>query len=266
MRSLILFLKDIFRQRKMLKSLAKNDFKQQYLGSALGILWAFIQPTIMICLYWFVFSVGFKSQPVENVPFICWLVAGLIPYFFFADAWGKCTNVVIEYSYLVKKIVFSVRLLPIIKIISSCYIHLFFIVFTIALFAVYGFYPDLYYLQLIYYVFALWILLLGLGWLTAAMQVFLKDVTQIVSVICQILFWGTPILYATNIVPEKVLFILKTNPLYYIVQGYRDIFISKQWFWQHPVLTVYFWVVTLCIFILGAFVFRQLRPHFADVL
>jgi len=260
------FIKDIFTQRKMLWTLAKNDFKQQFLGSALGIAWAFIQPTVMIVLYWFVFTFGFRTQAVENVPYICWLIAGLVPYFFFTDAWGKASNVIIEYSYLVKKIVFPVRMLPIIKIISSFYIHLFFIAFVIIMFWIYGYTPDWYYLQLFYYVFALWVLLLGLSWLASAIQVFLKDMSQMISVISQILFWGTPILYNQSILPHKILMVLKLNPLFYIVEGYRDIFIYKVWFWQHLYLTIYFWVITLFIFVIGALIFRQLRPHFADIL
>ncbi|MDA7742254.1 ABC transporter permease [Francisellaceae bacterium] len=268
LKSFYLFFKEIFEQRKTVWALAKNDFKQQYLGSALGMSWAFIQPTIMIALYWFVFTFGFKSPPLEKVPFICWLVAGLIPYFFFSDAWSKATNVVTEYDYLVKKIVFPVRVLPLLKLISASYIHLFFIAFVIVLFAAYGFYPNLYYLQIFYYLFALWVLLLGLSWFTCAVQVFLKDMSQLVVVSVQILFWGTPILYPVTLLKAHpaILTLLKLNPLFYIVEGYRDIFVNHVWFWEHPGLTLYFWVFSFCMLLFGMLVFQRLRPHFADVL
>jgi len=68
------------------------------------------------------------------------------------------------------------------------------------------------------------------------------------------------------VVPEKYHILIKMNPIYYVIQGYRDCFIYKVWFWQHPVYTLYFWGVTGGIFILGAVVFSRLRPHFADVL
>lgn len=263
---LLMFLIDIFRQRRMLIELSKNDFKQQYLGSAIGIIWAFVQPLVMILIYLFAFTFGFRVGTVDNVPFVCWLVAGIIPYFFFLDAWNKGTNCILEYSYLVKKIVFPVRLIVIIKLLSSCYIHLAFLIFVIVLLAIYGYYPDLYYLQLIYYLFALCILLLGLGWLCSSMQVFFRDVSQVIGVISQVLLWCTPIMYSSSIISKEVLNFLKLNPFYYIVQGYRDAFISKQWPWQHPIQTLYFWIITLFIFALGILVFRQLRPHFANIL
>ena len=80
------FLKDIFKSKRLLIDLAKNDFKSRYMGNYLGILWAFVQPTAMIIIFWFVFQVGFKSMPVDNFPFILWLMAGMIPWFFFAES------------------------------------------------------------------------------------------------------------------------------------------------------------------------------------
>ena len=96
------FLKAIFQNRRLLVELTKNDFKQKYVGNILGIFWAFIQPTAMIAIFWFVFQVGFKSQPVDDFPFILWLVAGMFPWFYFAEGLSTGTN-----SFLVKKVVFS---------------------------------------------------------------------------------------------------------------------------------------------------------------
>ena len=76
-------IRECFESRKMLYNLAKNDFKTKYAGSYLGIIWAFIQPVITILLYWFVFQVGFRSRPLDDYPFVLWLTAGLVPWFFF---------------------------------------------------------------------------------------------------------------------------------------------------------------------------------------
>jgi ABC-type polysaccharide/polyol phosphate export permease len=265
-RNLLFFIKDILASRVMLWSMMKNDFKQQYLGSHFGALWAFMQPTVSILVFWFIFQVGFKSKPVDNYPFILWLISGIIPWFFFSDAWTKTTNSVIEYSFLVKKIVFNIKLLPIIKIGSSTYIHLFFIVFAVGIFSIYGYYPDIYVLQVFYYFIALLFLLLGLSWLSSAVQVFFKDFSQFIGIILQLGFWGTPIFWSEGMMPEKIRWLLKLNPLYYIIEGYRDSLINKVWFWEHPSLTLYFWSVSLLIFVIGALTFKQLKPHFSDVL
>jgi ABC-type polysaccharide/polyol phosphate export permease len=96
--------------------------------------------------------------------------------------------------------------------------------------------------------------------------VFLKDLGQIVGIILQFLFWLTPIFWSFNILPARFQFIFKLNPVYYLVEGYRDAFIYHVGFWQYPNLALYFWSETIIIFIVGAVIFKKLRPHFADVL
>ena len=126
-------IKEFISSRKMLWKLSKNDFKTKYAGSYLGIFWAFVQPIITIAIYVFVFQVGFKAAPTDDgYPFVLYLIAGIIPWFFFAEALMNATNCLIEYSYLVKKVVFNISILPIIKIISSLFVHLFFIVIAFA--------------------------------------------------------------------------------------------------------------------------------------
>ncbi len=260
------FLKDIFHNRVLLWSLTKHDFKQRYLGSFLGVLWAFIQPTATILVFWFVFQVGFKSQPVDNFPFILWLVVGMFPWFYFSEGLSTGTNSIMENSFLVKKVVFRVSLLPIIKLISALVIHLFFIFFMFAMFIYYGYSPDIYWIQIIYYLFAVSVLLLGLSWITSSIVVFFKDMGQLVAVIIQFGFWQTPIFWSMKMVPEKYYWIIELNPLVYIIEGYRNSMIYHKWFWEDMTRTIYFWSITLIIFILGGMTFKKLRPHFADVL
>ena len=77
--------------RSMIWNLAKNDLRKKFAGSAFGIFWAFVQPVITVLVYWFVFEKGFKPPTVNNaagvaVPFVLWLIAGMVPWFFFSDA------------------------------------------------------------------------------------------------------------------------------------------------------------------------------------
>ena len=99
-------------------SLAASDFKSRFSGSYLGIFWGVIQPLSTIILFWFVFQVGFRSNPVDDVPFILWLSAGMIPWNFFYDAWYGGTSAFTSYSYIVKKVVFRIEVLPLVKILS----------------------------------------------------------------------------------------------------------------------------------------------------
>lgn len=259
-------IKELYQNRNLIINLSKNDFKTKYAGSYLGITWAFVQPVVTILVYWFVFQVGFRSAPMEDFPFVLWLIAGMIPWFFFNDAIINATNSLIEYSYLVKKVVFKVSVLPIVKIISAFYVHVFFIIIMNIIFWLYGYPPTLYSIQMLYYLLCTCCLVLGMTYATSAIVIFFKDLSQIINIFLQVGMWMTPILWQYDMVPAKYQWILKLNPMYYIVEGYRDTFINHVWFWERYNQTIYFWIVTTGVFLLGTIVFKRLKPHFADVL
>lgn len=260
------FLKELFHNRRLIINLSKNDFKTKYAGSFFGVFWAFVQPVITILIYWFVFEVGFRSPGVLECPFVLWLTAGLVPWFFFSDAWNGATSSLIEYSYLVKKVVFKISVLPVVKVASAIYVSLFFNIFMCILFMLYGYMPDGYVLQLIYYLGCTAALALALSYITCSIMPFFRDLGQIMNILLQIGMWATPIMWNKLMLPQEFHFILKFNPMFYIVQGYRNALIEKRWFWQDIRWTVYFWVLVGVLFLLGNGLFRRMRVHFADVL
>ena len=260
------FVADLFKNRRLLWDLTKKDFKQRYLGSYLGILWAFIQPTITVFIFWFVFQIGFKSTPVDNFPFILWLVCGMFPWFYFNDGLLGATNSIMANSFLVKKIVFRVSLLPVIQLTSALIVNTFFLIVLFLMFIGYGYWPNLYELQVFYYLFAMICLTFGLSLITSSLMVFSKDVGQIVNMLLQFGFWGTPIFWSIKMIPERFYWFLKLNPMYYVVEGYRNSFIYHKWFWELGYTNYEFWFVTILIILFGVFLFNKLRPHFADVL
>lgn len=260
------FCYDVYLERSILLELAKNDFKAKYANSFLGIIWAFIQPLVIMFVLWFVFQVGFRTEAVTNVPFILWYIPAFLIWNFFSEALQNASGCLFEYSYLVKKMKFRVSILPLVKIISSSFVHLFFIVFIFFMFFIYGYTPNIYNLQVIYYFISTVIFLTGMVWLTSALATFSKDVLNIISVIIQVGFWATPIFWDPGQLSILIQRILKLNPMYYICMGYRDTFINGLWFWEKPIQTIYFWVITILFFIIGAHFFHKMRPHFADVL
>lgn len=262
------FPKEVYDNRKILAQLAKNDFKTRFAGSYLGMIWAFIQPVVTVLVYWFVFEKGLRSGSMLEVPFVLWLIAGLIPWFFFSDALNGGTNTLVEYQYLVKKVVFQINILPLVKVLSNFFVHVVFVGFGLILYMLYGYFPDLYWLQIIYYSFCCFVLVLGLSYATSALLVFFRDLAQIVGIVLQVGVWMTPIMWniQTMDVPKWLIIILKLNPMYYIVAGYRDALINKVWFWENAGLTLYFWIFTLVMFCVGVTTFKRLRVHFADVL
>lgn len=259
---------ELFQNRRLIVNLAKNDFKTKYAGSYLGIVWAFVQPVVTILVYWFVFSVGLKAGTVSDYPFVLYLVSGIIPWFFFQDALNGGTNALIEYNYLVKKVVFKISVLPIVKMLSAFFVHVFFVVFSLILCSLYGYTPSLATIQIVYYSACTFMLTLGLVYATSAIVVFFRDLTQIISICLQVGIWMTPIMWDVNMLANYpwLMKLFKFNPMYYIVTGYRDSMLGNEWFWNHWGWTAYFWIVTGALFALGSWIFKRLKPHFADVL
>lgn len=259
--------RDFWKDKNLIFELAKNDFKTRYAGSYFGIIWAFVQPIMTIMVFWFVFEVGFRTARVESVPYILWFSCGLIPWFFFSDSWLNATNSFIEYSYLVKKVVFKINVLPFIKILSSLFVHLFFIIFLLFLFIIYGYMPTLMMIiQLLYYSFCNTILIIALSFLTASIVPFFKDLNQIINIILQFGMWMTPIMWNYNMLSVQYRWLFGINPMFYIVNGYRETLIDQIWFWEHLDKAFWFWGITISLFFLGVWAFKKLKPHFADVL
>lgn len=250
----------------MLLTLAKNDFKAKYAGSALGALWAFICPVITVFIYWFVFQVAFQSAPVGNIPYVLWLVSGIVPWFFISEGWGAATGALLDYSYLVKKVVFPVEKLPLIRVISAFFVHLFFIALAFIIAVCYGYGFKLFNLQIFYYAFSAFMLTFALGKASSVLCAFAKDVGNVVGVFVQFGFWLTPIFWDMGQIPENLRFIFRLNPVYYITEGYRDTFIYGRYFFQRPFETVYFWCFVLLMLFIGKNLYRRLRPHLADML
>lgn len=260
------FLKMLVHHRYLIWSMAKREIAEQYVGSFLGFVWTFIKPIVMICVFWFVFSVGFKAKPMGDVPFVVWLASGLAPWFCFADIVTASTGSVISNSHLVKRTQFPAQILPVVKLLSGFITHGVFLLILMGLLLAQGIPVTIYLFQFLYYLFGFSLLALGISWLVAALNVFIRDIGQLVAVVLQIGFWATPIFWDIRIMPPQIQQYLKLNPFFYIVQGYRDSFISGVPFWFHWKYTIYFWLVTGFILLCGAYVFRKLKPQFADVL
>lgn len=268
---IIILPQELWQNRKLIWKLAKNDFKTRYAGSTMGRVWAFVQPVVTVLMYYFVFGVIFptRAQLVASgieAPYVVWLTAGLVPWFYFSEALGNGTSALMEYNYLVKQVVFKISILPIIKVIAATFIHVAFAGILLVLYFCYGFAPSIYLLQLVYFSFCMFILVLAISYTTCAVVVFFKDLTQIIQIVLQVGMWATPILWDLSYLPEKYRILFKLNPVYYIVNGYRSALFERQWFWEDFYSTMYFWIATVVIFGIGTLVFKRLKVHFADVL
>lgn len=260
------FIRELFRERKVVWQLARNDCKARFAAAGLGVVWAFLQPLLNILVVWFVFQVGFKSMPVENVPFIVWYIPAFLSWNFFSEAISQSTNSLMEYSYLLKKVNFKVEIIPLIKVVSAAIIHVGFILFIVIVNLVYGRMPTVFFTQMIYYFFCAFCLSASFGWLLSSLTIFVKDVANIVAVILQVGFWATPLFWDPSGMSEIVQNVLKLNPMYYVCMGYRESIVNGVPFWAHRIQTAYFWIFVIIVFCAGNKLFAKLKPYFDDVL
>ncbi len=259
------FFRDILLKWPVLINLARREIRMQYVGSALGIVWQVITPLVMILVFWVVFSVGFRVQPASGVPFAVWLTAGMAVWFAFSEIVSGSVHAITSHPHLVKKVVFPVQALAVVKVLSSLSNHLLFLGILVVLMLVQGVSFSFYLFQTVYYFFCMVALALGIGWAVGALNVFARDTGRLVGVLLQVGMWATPILWDIKMLPEPWRSVFAANPMHYVVQGYRDSF-----FYSVPVTdrlseTLFFWCVTIALLALGVFVFRRLRPQFADL-
>ncbi len=138
---------------------------------------------------------------------------------------------------------------------------------VIAIFAIsYGYYPNIYWIQIFYYLFAAFVMLTGLSYLLAALTVFIRDIGHMVNVGASVLFWVTPIIWPYSMLSGSVKYVALINPIFYITEGYRNTFLQKSWFFENIESSIFFWLITLIVFFSGSYVFNKLKSQFTDVL
>lgn len=258
--------RNIVTHRAMIFALALRDLQSRYAGTLGGALWAFMHPLAVVIIFYFVFAIGFRAQGPSNAPFILWFVCGLVPWFYFAETMNAVTGSISGNAHLVKKTVFPTEILPLVHLTSGLFPHAVFLLILAGMLAFFEV-PFLgMRLLVVYFLLCNCALLIGLGWMLSALQVFYRDISQGLTIVLNLWFWITPIVWSPDIMPEKYRGLIFYNPVNYIVEGYRGLLIFDTVVWPSAGATVYFWSVTALAFLVGNYVFRRLKPEFADVM
>ncbi|MCF2146672.1 ABC transporter permease [Desmonostoc muscorum LEGE 12446] len=255
----------------LLRTLVRRDLEARYKGSVLGNLWPLLNQLSQLLIYTYVFSIvlrvklSIKNLPENNFTFGLWLFAGLLPWIAFTGGLTQAATSVLGQQNLVKKVVFPLALLPLVPILSTFIESFFGLIMLIFFVAVntHILHPTLALLPLVWLTQLL--LTAGLGYLAAGITVFLRDVPQTLGVILNVWMYLTPIIYPASAIPvELQSFIFWLNPMTALVEVYRDLILVgeiKHW-GEWGVASI----VAFLIFCCGFFVYRRLRPAFADVL
>ncbi len=265
------FLGKLYVQRGLILNFVARDLKSRYVGSFMGLFWSVIHPIVLLVSYTFVFSVIFGIEPPKDSgtdSFALLLFCSILPWLFFQDSLQRSSTIIIDNSNLVTKTLFPSEILPLVVMLSSFVNHLIgFAILLCIIFFVLG-KVSLFILLIPVYLFLLMLFTLGISWFVSSLNVFVRDVSQVLSVVLTFWFWFTPIFYASNRIadrlPPKLVVLINFNPLSHIVTGYRDCLLRM----RMPDLKVLalLALASLAVFVLGGLFFRKTKREFVDVL
>ena len=250
---------DLRHYREFLKSNVKKDIRGKYKGSFLGVLWSFINPLLSVLVYAIVFPYIMRIK-VEN--YLIYLITGLIPWTFFTSSINMGLISVLSNADIIKKVYFPRIILPI-STVTSCLVNFLISCLIIVLFCLgsgLGISFQILWLPLIALI--QYVMLLGFTFILSAIEMYMRDIEHIVNFILSMAFYVTPILYTPDIFPEKLAWVLKVNPMAYLVNAYRSIF-----FYQKMPDLIGIGVVSIFsifLFVIGYLIFEKLQKGFAE--
>lgn len=253
--------KELYKYRELLNSNTKKEVRGKYKHSFLGVLWSFLNPLLQIMVYAIVFPLILRNEQPHYVVFLC---CGIIPWNFFATSINRSASTMLENGNIIKKVYFPREILPIsivtseaINFLISTLIILAFVLFDgIALTPYILFYPLILVVQ--------YLLILAISFIVSSITVYIRDLQHLISVALQLLFYATPIVYAANTIPEKFAWILNLNPMTYVINGYRDIFLNQTAPNVKVLMILLVVLVVACA--IGYMIFHKLQKGFAEEL
>ncbi|RDW22220.1 Teichoic acid translocation permease TagG [Oceanobacillus arenosus] len=266
-------IKEQIEHKDLIIRMASFDIKGMYQLHYLGSLWQFLNPVIQIAIYWVVFGLGIRGgspviTTVGEVPFFLWMLMGLIPWFFINPSMLQGSNSVFQKMNLVSKMNFPVSLLPTIKIVGNSLQFFILMILLCIVLLIYGFYPTMYFIQLLYYLVCLFSFLFAFTLFSSTIATLVRDYQSFLQSMVRMILYLSPVLWdpAGDRVPDWVTNVLQLNPIYYIIEGFRDSFLARQWFFEDPVYLCYFWALTLTLMFIGSKVHLKFRENFMDYL
>lgn len=254
--------------RQQLITLTKLDLKKAHRGSVLGWLWAFIQPLILLFVYWFVLHVGLRVETTpDHISPLSWLMVGLIAWLFMADLLNRGTSSIRTYKYLVTKMKFPVSVIPTFVGLSRLLIHVFLLSLALLYIGIFGEGVHMTWLQLPLYMFVMFLFFTAWSLFAAPLAVLSKDFENLVKATVRILFWVSGILWNVHFITiQWVKDVLMLNPITFFAEGYRNAVLYQEWFWEDPRQLAVFGGIFALLSLLALVTYKKSRKELADLL
>ena len=247
-------------------SIAKYEILADIKDSKLGLFWNFANPLIQVATYWFVFGFVMNRKEVDGIDFISWLLGGMCIWFFVSPCITGGCSAVYNKTGIITKMKFPVSILPATVVFKEVFNHLCLMVVVVALFIIRGHYPTLDWLGLIYYLICAILFGISLSLTTSVLTMLARDTRKFVQAIMRLLMYMTPLLWDVSVLPRKIQRIMKLNPIYYLVAGYRDCFFYHEGFFHYWKMMIVFWTWTVILFVLGSTIMYHFRKKFIDLI
>jgi lipopolysaccharide transport system permease protein len=262
-RAFVYPVKTIWRNRALIRVMARRDILGRYKGSFGGAFWTIINPLLLMLTYFFVFGYLLGDPKRSGGVFALYFLAGMLPWLPFSEAAGRAPGVILENRNLIKKLVFPVDTLPVNLVASGLVTELFAVSLYCAFLLALRHGIPLAVVWLPVVLIPQILFTTGVSWFLAGLGAYVKDLGQIIGFVLTIWFFMTPICYPEEDMWRKAP-ILAKNPMYVLVRGYRSIFLEN----QHPAFGALwkFSVLAAVVFVLGHAWFYKLRKSFADTI
>ncbi len=260
------FFKTLWENKRLVATLGKSDFKNRFANTSLGAIWGFAQPFVFMLTYVIVFQYILKTGSSGNYPYLVWFLPGMSMWMFINDSIMNASNSIRSYSYLVKKVVFPVDVIPVISLASSSFIGIFLIAIATIAASAFKYFPNV--LNLIYILICAYAFILAFTRFTSCLTTLVPDFSQLLTILMQLFMWFTPIIWNMNMIHGKLSILFKVFPFTYLVEGFRQAFMESSTIIteHHGLYTAVFWCVTITIYLWGNAIFRKSKKDFADVL
>lgn len=247
-------------------SISRYEILGDMRDSKLGLFWNFANPVIQILTYWFVFGYINSRGSVDDIPFFYWLLGGMVVWFFISPCITNGCNAIFSKVNVITKMKFPVSILPATVVIKELFNHFCIMIILIIVFTVGGYYPSIYWLQLPYYLFCGIIFAISLTMVTSVLNMLARDTRKLILACMRLLLYLTPILWPIpDGIPTALYYVLKCNPIYYIVQGYRDCFFYHRGIAYYQTEMVIFWTITATLMIVGSYMMYKFKHKFIDL-
>jgi homopolymeric O-antigen transport system permease protein len=261
------FARNLVERRTLIFQLVKRDFQQRYVGSAAGWLWGLIHPLVLLAVYTYIFNICMKVVPPPGAgtqSYSLYLFAGMLPWLLFSETVTRSSTSIVEQANLVTKTMFPSEILPVSIFLSSMVSHLLTVVLFVAIAGIAERHHSLMIVLLPVFLLLVGMFAVGIGWIAAALQVYLRDTAQVVAVVMTLWLWVTPIMIPEEKIPARLHFVLVANPLVYIVRAYRSMLLGSATSLPGDMVVAAFFAIA--VFVLGGLFFRHMKRGFADVL